>query len=98
MAEEVERLKKEGVTAEEVSSAVSKKLADIAYGRDGTYAIAQNLVEDIAAGDWTLFYSIEDAYRKVTAEDVLRVANRYLNEDQSVVGWFIPLIPAEPTN
>uniref|UniRef100_UPI00404975C1 M16 family metallopeptidase n=1 Tax=Cephaloticoccus sp. TaxID=1985742 RepID=UPI00404975C1 len=98
MGEEVERLKKEGVTAEEVSSAVSKKLADIAYGRDGTYAIAQNLVEDIAAGDWTLFYSIEDAYRKVTAEDVLRVANRYLNEDQSVVGWFIPLIPAEPTN
>lgn len=98
MAEEVERLKKEGVTVEEVSSAVSKKLADIAYGRDGTYAIAQNLVEDIAAGDWTLFYSIEDAYRKVTAEDVLRVANRYLNEDQSVVGWFIPLIPAEPTN
>ncbi|MFZ9682496.1 MAG: M16 family metallopeptidase [Cephaloticoccus sp.] len=93
---EVERLKKDGVTAEEVSAAVSQKLAGIAYGRDGTYAIAQKLVEDIAAGDWTLYYRIEEDYRKVTAEDVVRVANRYLNEDQSVVGWFVPLVPANP--
>lgn len=91
---EVERLKKDGVTPQEVSAAVSQKLAGIAYGRDGTYAIAQNLVEDIAAGDWTLYYRLEDDYRRVTAADVQRVANHYLNEDQSIVGWFVPIVPA----
>ncbi|MBW7895792.1 MAG: insulinase family protein [Opitutaceae bacterium] len=92
---EVERLKRDGVTAAEVSAAVNKKLADIAYARDGSFAIASSINECIAAGDWTLYYTLEDAYRTVTAADVQRVANRYLNENQSVVGWFIPLVPAE---
>ena len=92
---EVERLKRDGVSAAEVSAAVNKKLADIAYARDGSFAIASSINECIAAGDWTLYYTLEDDYRKVTAADVQRVANRYLNEDQSVVGWFIPLVPAE---
>jgi zinc protease len=88
--EEIERLKKEGVTAGEVQAAIAKFLADSAFQRDGSFAIAGNLNEWIAAGDWTLFYTIEDATRKVTAADVQRVAKKYLNEDQSTTGWFIP--------
>jgi zinc protease len=88
--EEIERLKKEGVTAGEVQAAVAKFLADSAFQRDGSFAIAGNLNEWIAAGDWTLFYRIEDATKKVTAADVQRVAQKYLNEDQSTTGWFIP--------
>ena len=96
--EEIERLKKEGVTAGEVQAAIAKFLADSAFQRDGSFAIAGNLNEWIAAGDWTLFYTIEDATRKVTAADVQRVAQQYLNEDQSTTGWFIPRSsePAEP--
>ena len=88
--EEIERLKKEGVTAAEVQAAIAKFLADSAFQRDGSFAIAGNLNEWIAAGDWTLFYRIEDATRKVTADDVQRVAKKYLNEDQSTTGWFVP--------
>jgi zinc protease len=88
--EEIERLKKEGVTAGEVQAAIAKFLADSAFQRDGSFAIAGNLNEWIAAGDWTLFYRIEDATSKVTAADVQRVAQKYLNEDQSTTGWFIP--------
>ena len=91
--EEVERLKKDGVTAGEVQAAIAKFLADSAFQRDGSFAIAGNLNEWIAAGDWTLFYTIEDATRKVTAGDVQRVAKKYLNEDQSTTGWFIPTTP-----
>ena len=86
-------MKKDGVTAGEVQAAIAKYLADAAFQRDGSFAVAGNLNECIAAGDWTLFYTIEDATRKVTAADVQRVANKYLNEDQSTTGWFIPTTP-----
>ena len=88
--EEIERLKKDGVTATEVAAAVAKTLADAAFQRDGSFAIAGNLNECIAAGDWALFYSLEEAAQKVTLADVQRVANRYLNIDQSTTGWFVP--------
>lgn len=91
---EVERIKTEGVTAADVSAAVNQQLAKIAFARDGSFAIASNINEYIAAGDWTLFYTLEDAYAKVTPDDVKRVANHYLLEDQSTNGWFIPLVPA----
>lgn len=95
IGEEVARLQKDGVTDEEVAAAVNKKVAQIAYARDGSFAVASSLNEDIAAGDWTLYYTMEEAYHQVTAADVQRVAQRYLNEDQSVVGWFVPLVPTK---
>ncbi|KAB2854718.1 MAG: insulinase family protein, partial [Bauldia sp.] len=90
---EVERVKAEGVTDAEVAAAVNQQLAKIAYARDGAFAIASNINEYIAAGDWTLFYTLEESYKKVTAADVKRVANQYLQEDQSTTGWFVPLAP-----
>jgi zinc protease len=91
--EEIEKLKKDGVTADEVHAATAKILADAAYQRDGSFAIAGNLNECIAAGDWALYYGLEDATKKITPADVKRVAETYLDEDQSTAGWFIPLVP-----
>ena len=91
---EVDRLKKDGVTDAEVATAVGKLVAATAYKRDGTFAIASALNEDIAAGDWTLYYTLDAATRKVTAADVKRVANKYLDINQSVTGWFIPIVAA----
>lgn len=88
--DEIERLKKDGVTEEEVNTAAAKILADAAFQRDGSFAIAGSLNECIAAGDWTLYYTLEEATKKVTAADVQRVANKYLNLDQSTTGWFVP--------
>jgi zinc protease len=91
LLEEMERVKKDGVTDEEVTTALAKYAASTAYGRDGSFAIASNLNEDIAAGDWTLYYTLDDATRKVTAADVKRVADKYLQANHSTTGWFIPL-------
>jgi zinc protease len=91
--EEVDRLKSGGVTAAEVATALGKIKAATAYKRDGAFSIAGNLNEDIAAGDWTLYYTLDTATAKVTAADVQRVANQYLDINQSVTGWFIPLAP-----
>ena len=94
--DEVEKLKQHGVTATEVQAAIAKALADSAYQRDGSFAIAGKINEFIAAGDWTLYVTLDEALQKVTPADVLRVANKYLNVDQSTTGWFIPQTPAAP--
>ena len=96
LLEEIERVKKDGVTSEELATALAKYQASTAYGRDGSFAIASNLNETIAAGDWTLYYTLDDATRKVTAADVQRVANQYLDANHSTTGWFIPLPPTSP--
>jgi len=91
--EEIEKLKAGGVTDEEVRTAAAKLLASSAFQRDGSFAIAGNLNECIAAGDWTLYYGLDEAAKKVTAADVKRVAEAYLGYDQSTTGWFIPIVP-----
>ena len=94
--DEVEKLKQHGVTATEVQAAIAKALADSAYQRDGSFAIAGKINEFIAAGDWTLYVTLDEALQQVTPADVLRVANKYLNVDQSTTGWFIPQTPTAP--
>jgi zinc protease len=93
LLEEIERVKKEGVTDAEVATAISKYTSATAYSRDGSFKIAANLNEAIAAGDWTLYYTVNDATKRVTAGDVKRVANTYLDTSKSTTGWFIPLAP-----
>ncbi len=94
LLEEIERVKKEGVTDAEVATAQAKYRAATAYGRDGAFAIAANLNEAIAAGDWALYYTVDDTTAKVTAADVKQVANAYLDAKRSTTGWFVP-VPAE---
>jgi zinc protease len=93
LLEEIERIKKDGVTDAEIATALGKYQASIAYARDGSFSIASNLNESIAAGDWTLYYTVDDATAKVTAADVKRVANKYLDVNKSTTGWFIPVTP-----
>src|SRR5262249_50071331 len=52
--QEVERVKAEGVTDTELKGAIAKALATAAFKRDGSFAVAGDLTEAIAAGDWTL--------------------------------------------
>ena len=94
--DEIEKIKLHGVTPTEVQAAIAKALADSAYQRDGSFAIAGKINEFIAAGDWTLYVTQDEALQKVTPADVLRVANKYLNIDQSTTGWFIPQAPTAP--
>jgi zinc protease len=96
LVEEIDRVKKDGVTDQELETALAKYQASTAYGRDGPFAIASNLNETIAAGDWTLYYTLDDATRKVTAADVKRVANKYLDTNHSTTGWFVPLPATAP--
>ena len=96
IAAEVVRVRTEGVTDAEVATAIAKISANVAYGRDGSFAIASGLNEDIAAGDWTLYVTLPDAVKKVTAADVKRVAGLYLDTNKSTTGWFVPVVTPAP--
>ena len=49
------------------------------------------LSEPISRGDWRLTFSHRDHLKKVTPEDVLRVAKTYIKEDNRTVGMFKPV-------
>ncbi len=87
---EIERVRKDGVTAVELQNAVAGLLAERAFARDGTFAQAEQINECIAVGDWTLFVSLDEKLKAVTTADVQRVAKAYLVERRSVAGWFVP--------
>ena len=96
LLEEIERVRKEGVTDAELGTAKAKYRASAAYGRDGAFMIAAILNEAIAAGDWALYHTLDEATEKVTTADVKRVAQKYLDANSSTTGWFVPLAAAAP--
>ncbi|MGO9512162.1 MAG: M16 family metallopeptidase [Steroidobacteraceae bacterium] len=87
---QIAKIKSDGVTAAEVARVKQQYLAADAYKRDGTAAVAGEINEWIAVGDWTLYVTFPQKVEQVTPADVQRVAKRYLNEDQSTTGWFVP--------
>ncbi|MDP2136834.1 MAG: pitrilysin family protein [Candidatus Didemnitutus sp.] len=93
LLEEIEKVKADGVTADEVNAAIAKELTALAFNRDGSFAIAGQINEDIAVGDWQNFVQIGDKYQAVTPEQVQAAANKYFNIDQSTTGWFVPIVP-----
>jgi zinc protease len=92
LLDEVEKVKKDGVTLQEVGQVISQYRAEEAYRRDGTSGVAEALNEWVATGDWTQYVTYIDKIAKVTPADVQRVARKYLNEDQSTTGWFVPTV------
>jgi zinc protease len=87
---QVDKVKSDGVTPLELARVKQQFLAAQAYKRDGTAAVASELNEWIAIGDWSLYVTFPEEVAKVSAADVQRVAKQYLNEDQSTTGWFVP--------
>ena len=92
---EIEKLKKSGVTEAEVKTAVAGLIAHHEFLRDGSFAQANEINECIAVGDWTLFITLKDKFKTVTAANVQRVAKKYLIENHSTVGWFVPVAEKE---
>ncbi len=90
---EIAKIETDGVTAAEVARVKQQYIAADAYKRDGTAAIAGEINEWIAVGDWTLYVTFPQKVQQVTPADVQRVAKKYFAEDQSTTGWFIPVLP-----
>ncbi|HJL63844.1 MAG TPA: insulinase family protein, partial [Candidatus Marinimicrobia bacterium] len=96
--EEYENIKQNGVLKSEVERAKAQIRSEMAFSRDGSYSIASALNESIAIGDWKFYTTYNEKISSVKKEDIKNVANKYLKEDQSTTGYFIPKSNGEESN
>ena len=93
--DEIERLKTQDVTDEELESIKTRAKADLIRGLGDNSGLAAQLAEYQADyGDWReLFRQIEDI-DNVTKTDIRRVANKYFTRENRTVGIMETINPA----
>ena len=99
----VESFSAEKPTAQDVERIKTKQLKDIELMLNSSERIGLSLSEFIAQGDWRLLFYERDQLKKVTPEDVVRVADKYFKSSNRTSGVFLPTekperseIPASP--
>ena len=65
---------------------------EVAFARDGSFALASYINEAIAIGDWTFFTTFMEKIQRVSEKDVLRVLEKYFVPEQSTVGHYISTV------
>ena len=92
----LERLKKEKVDEETLNRVKTKIRASVIRGLDSNSGMAEQLAfYYVNYGDWRKLFTAIDDIRKVTAEDVQRVAREYFTPaTRTVVYTVIPKTPA----
>jgi zinc protease len=83
----------DGPTAEEVTRAQTQIAVQRAFGRDGTFALAQRLAEFEAVGSWHIDDDYLERVRAVTPDDVRAAVATYLHEDNRSTASLVPGTP-----
>jgi zinc protease len=92
--QEIDRLKTEPISADELQKAKNQMESDFINGLQSNEGRASEVGSyQIDTDDYNNIYKYPDKVLAVTADDVMRVANKYLNENQRTV---INLIPTKP--
>jgi zinc protease len=94
---ELERLQREAVGERELEKAKNQLEAAFVYGQDSLFYQAMLLAQHEISLGWKAIDDYLPSIRKVSAEDIQRVAKRYLIPDNRTVGILIPLPPKEGT-
>ncbi|HXV60152.1 MAG TPA: pitrilysin family protein [Vicinamibacteria bacterium] len=91
MLAEIELLKQELVSEEELSRVKARARANLIDDLDGNSGLAGQLAAyEVLTGDWrNLFKSIE-AIERVSREDIQRVAREYFTSRNRTVGYLLP--------
>jgi zinc protease len=93
--QEIERLQKELVSERELEKAKNQMEASFVFGQDSIFYQAMVLAQHEMAFNWRAIDDYLPSIRKVTPEDIRRVAKKYLNPDNRTVGILIPLPPKD---
>jgi zinc protease len=88
---ELEKLKSEPITDEELQKAKNQIEASFIMGQDSIFYQAMLLGQFETVANWKLLETYVENIRAVTKEDVMRVAKEYFIEDSRTVGILIPL-------
>ena len=90
--DEVARLQNELVTENELQRALHQLEAQFVYSSEGMTNQAYWLGHWEIVDGWHRAAYLPDEIRRVTAEDIRRVAQKYLLVERRTVGWLEPLI------
>jgi zinc protease len=90
MVEVIEGLKKTPPTPAELDKVKNQILADFTFSNHGTYELASSLAEYEASADWRYLLTYPARIKAVSAADVQRVVQTYLQPQNRTTGWFIP--------
>ncbi|MCL5774065.1 MAG: insulinase family protein [Firmicutes bacterium] len=93
---ELEKLKKEPISDLELKKAVNQVNSSFIYARDSVTSQAETLGYYETIYTYKYIDTFADNLKKVTKEDVMKVAGKYLTPDNRTVGIFIPLPPKSP--
>ncbi|NUO76146.1 MAG: insulinase family protein [Lysobacter sp.] len=85
----LDELRRDGVGDEEVARAKARIRGSLLTSRDGPLAVAMQLNEAIACGDWRGYAAAADRIAAVSAADVERVAQRYLSDRGLTVAYLV---------
>lgn len=93
--EELERLKTEPITDNELQKAKNILIADFYRAMKTINGKANTLGSyEVFFGDYRKLFAAPDAYSKVTKEDVMRVAKEYFGAENRTVATLVPEQPA----
>ena len=91
MLEEIEKLRKELVSEEELERVKQQARADLIRRLSSNSGLASELASyQVLTGDWRNLFRDLDAINKVTREDVQRVANTYFTTSNRTVTYLVP--------
>jgi len=93
--QEVERLQKEPVGEKELEKAKNQLEAAFIYGQDSLYYQTMLLGQHEISLDWRAIDRYLPSIRRVSADDIQKVAKRYLVPDNRTVGILVPQPPKE---
>lgn len=91
MTAEIERIKKDGITEDEYIKLQNQAENDFISQNSRDQGVANNLATYYTfLGDANLINTELDRYKKVTKEDIKRVANKYLVKENRTVIHYLP--------
>jgi predicted Zn-dependent peptidase len=89
--QEIEKIKKESVTAEELTKFKRSSIkAILSQMKSNSNMAAQLTYADVVLGDWKLTFDQVEEIKAITAEDVKRVAETYLVKKHRTIGEIVP--------
>jgi zinc protease len=94
---QLDRLKNEDVTDEELARVKNQIAADFVYQRDTVTQQAESLGYAETTTGWRYLETYLDHIRALKPADLRQVAQKYFTENNRTVGWFVPTSePASP--
>ena len=91
LLEELDRVRREGITAGELARAKAQLRARLVFEADSVTNIAHQLGYFETIATVGLFTSLPARIAAVTADEVAAAARTLLNDSNRTVGWFVPL-------